>query len=64
MSATTLTQVRALMAEAGTAGDLDTVALCHDALFATDERRTSAQRRVALAIQEAAARSTDGTVPA
>jgi len=53
-----------LMSEAGTAGDLDMVALCHDALFATDERRTSAQRRVALAIQEAAARSTDGTVPA
>ena len=63
MSSTTLAQVRVLMSEAGTAGDLDMVALCHDALFATDERRTSAQRRVALAIQEAAARSTPKVAP-
>ena len=51
----TTAQIEALKNEAGTAGDLDMVEVCQDALYCEGERQRSARQRCARVINDAAA---------
>lgn len=53
----TIEQIKSLKDEAGTAGDLDMVEICQDALYCDGERQRSARQRIARVINETQAQA-------